>query len=344
MKRGCFMQLRNIYGVDLGTSTVKIYSKKRNTITKEKNMIAVRNHEDVLAVGNEAYEMYEKAPGNVTVGSPMAFGMIADIGNAEFVLQTLLHRTDRHLGRNPMLYFAVPTDMTEIETRAYYAIASAGELRKSKVFLVEKPIADALALGIPLSRTRGSMIVNFGAETTEISVLADARVIISKNIPVGGAQLDQSICEQVRKQNSLFIGRRTAGRLKMALASTDNRIQEARRIMGIDSISGLPRKDTVTSHTVSAALEEPLKTIIQEVCSFLTRIPPQIRQNIEREGIYLTGGSTRIPGIEKTFALGTACQIQLSNYYDSCTICGLKELITHEALQKYAFTARKKKK
>lgn len=114
--------------------------------------------------------------------------------------------------------------------------------------------------------------------------------------------------------------------------------------MGIDSISGLPRKDTVTSHTVSAALEEPLKTIIQEVCSFLTRIPPQIRQNIEREGIYLTGGSTRIPGIEKTFALGTACKIQLSNYYDSCTICGLKELITHEALQKYAFTARKKKK
>lgn len=66
------MQLHNVYGVDLGTSTVKIYSQKRDTITKEKNMIAVRNHEDVLAVGNEAYEMFEKAPGNVSVGSPMA--------------------------------------------------------------------------------------------------------------------------------------------------------------------------------------------------------------------------------------------------------------------------------
>lgn len=152
------MQLHNVYGVDLGTSTVKIYSQKRDTITKEKNMIAVRNHEDVLAVGNEAYEMFEKAPGNVSVGSPMAFGMIADIGNVEFVLHTLLHRIDRHLGRNPVLYFAVPTDMSEIETRAYYAIASAGELKKSRVFLVEKPIADALALGIPLSRTRGSML------------------------------------------------------------------------------------------------------------------------------------------------------------------------------------------
>ena len=30
------MQLHNVYGVDLGTSTVKIYSQKRDTITKEK--------------------------------------------------------------------------------------------------------------------------------------------------------------------------------------------------------------------------------------------------------------------------------------------------------------------
>lgn len=344
MKRGCFMHLRNVYGVDLGTSTVKIYSKKRNTITKEKNMIAVRNHEDVLAVGNEAYEMYEKAPSNVTVGSPMAFGMIADIGNAEFVLQTLLHRIDKRLGRNPVLYFAVPTDMSEIETRAYCAIASAGELRKSKIFLVEKPIADALALGIPLNRTRGSMIVNLGSQSTEISVLADARVIISRNFHVGGAQLNQAICEQVRKKNSLLIGQRTARRLKMALASTDNRIREARLIMGIDSVSGLPRKDAVSSQTVNEALREPLRAIMEEVRTFLTRIPPQIRKSIEGEGIHLTGGSTRLPGIEKAFANHTGCAVRLSGYYDSCTICGLKELITHEALQKYAFTARKKKK
>ncbi len=338
------MQLHNVYGVDLGTSTVKIYSQKRDTITKEKNMIAVRNHEDVLAVGNEAYEMFEKAPGNVSVGSPMAFGMIADIGNGEFVLHTLLHRIDRHLGRNPVLYFAVPTDMSEIETRAYYAIASAGELKKSRVFLVEKPIADALALGIPLSRTRGSMIVNIGAQSTEISILADSRVIISRNLPIGGKQFNEAVCEQVRKQNSLLIGTRTARRLKIALASTDGRIREARMIMGMDSISGLPRKDAVTSQTVNEALLPKIRQITAEVSNFLERVPPQIRSNIKAEGIFLAGGSTRIPGIEQFFARQTENRIRLSGYYESCTICGLKELINHETLQKYAFTARKKKK
>ena len=46
------MQIRNVYGIDLGTSTVKIYDLKKDTITKEKNMIAIRNREQVIAVGN----------------------------------------------------------------------------------------------------------------------------------------------------------------------------------------------------------------------------------------------------------------------------------------------------
>ena len=58
------MQIRNVYGIDLGTSTVKIYDLKKDTITKEKNMIAIRNREQVIAVGNYAYEMHERTPSN----------------------------------------------------------------------------------------------------------------------------------------------------------------------------------------------------------------------------------------------------------------------------------------
>ena len=65
------MQIRNVYGIDLGTSTVKIYDLKKDTITKEKNMIAIRNREQVIAVGNYAYEMHERTPSNIEVITPM---------------------------------------------------------------------------------------------------------------------------------------------------------------------------------------------------------------------------------------------------------------------------------
>ena len=169
----------HVYGIDLGSNMIKIYSQNSNEILKEKNMIAIRNKDTVLAVGDVAYEIYEKNPTNVKVSSPMLNGMIANISHLEIMLQLLLDKTERSVGRHPVIYFAVPVDMTEIEKRAYYSIAQTGRLRKSKVLLVERPIADALALGIPIMRTKGSMIVNIGAATTEISVIADSRVIIS---------------------------------------------------------------------------------------------------------------------------------------------------------------------
>ena len=74
------------------------------------------------------------------------------------------------------------------------------------MYLVDKPIADALALGIPINRTKGSMIVNIGAQSTEISVIANARVIFSRIIPVGGKQFNESICNLNRRKNNFQIG------------------------------------------------------------------------------------------------------------------------------------------
>ena len=69
----------HVYGIDLGSNMIKIYSQNSNEILKEKNMIAIRNKDTVLAVGDEAYEIYEKNPTNVKVSSPMLNGMIANI-------------------------------------------------------------------------------------------------------------------------------------------------------------------------------------------------------------------------------------------------------------------------
>ena len=53
------MLFRNNYGVDLGSSSVKVYSFFRNKSYIEKNMVAYRGRR-ILAIGNEAYEMFEK--------------------------------------------------------------------------------------------------------------------------------------------------------------------------------------------------------------------------------------------------------------------------------------------
>lgn len=336
------MLLHNSYGVDLGTSTVKIYNQRRNTITKEKNMIAIKDGKSVLAIGNEAYEMFEKAPENISVECPMAFGRIADVGKLEAVLHIMLRRSGGSFGRRPSIYFAVPADMTEIEKRAYYTMTHKGRLRKCRVYLVDRPIADAIALGIPLNRTRGSLLVNIGAQSTEISVIADARVIISKVVPIGGRQFNEAICENIRKRHNFLVGTKTGKRLKLAMGDLTEPKNEGRKVYGIDTVSGLPRECVVSTRTVHQAVEQSVHNICEEIHLFLERTPPQIHRNILREGIYLTGGSTALPNIEKYLSHELDCPVILSPHYELCTICGLQELITHKALHRWAYSVKQK--
>lgn len=336
---------RNVFGVDLGTSTVKIYSFRKNRLMIEKDFIAIRNGTQVIAVGNDAFEMFEKNPPNVRIDRPMVNGTIADVDEVEMMLQILLRRTDKHVSRKPILYFSVPTNMSEIEKRAYYAICNNPSLQKPHVFLADRPICDALALGIPITRSPGSMILNIGAQVTQMSVIAQGQVIISNSFHIGGQQLNDAIREDIRREKNLLIGTRTARRMKAVLAnlSPGSDGSEARRVFGIDTLSGLLREEVITSGFVSDTVRREIDISGQTIRTFLERIPPQIAPNILEEGIFLTGGTARIPGIAKALENSIGCRINLSSSYELSTVTGLEEIIKHKELKDWAYTIKDRK-
>lgn len=327
------MPLHKAFGVDLGSSLVKIYSQSRDTIITEKNMIAIRNRDQILAVGNEAYEIFEKNPSNVSVISPVLGGKIADIDHTEMVLKALLEKADVQSWLGCSLYLAIPSDLSEIDKRAYCTIGNSN--RKNKIYMVDKTIADGIAMGIPLLHTKGTMIVNIGAQSTEISVIELGKVVVSKLLEIGGKQLNDGIVNEVRKSYNLHIGNRTARRLKFALAYLKEDPMEARKIIGIDSLSGLPREQVVTSDLIYETIKEPIRNICSEILFFLERIPPQIRNSIEDQGIFVAGGTSRIPGMEWFLKQETGKKIRLSDYYEFCTVQGLKEIMGNRTLQKW---------
>ena len=328
--------MANNFGIDLGTSEVKIYSQKSGKTVIEKNMVAIRNRDQLLAVGNEAFEMYEKNPPSIEVGGTVREGALYDIDKAEALIHLLLEKTEPHIGMSPGLYFSAPSTRSDLEERAYYALSRAGDLRSPRVFLVDRPICDAIALGIPLTRTEGSMIVNIGAQNTDISVIANEQVIITKSIAIGGQQMNEAICDLIRRRLNILVGHRTARRLKAVMTHFGTEKKEARRVIGLDTLSGLPREAVIPSTLINEAVGELMSSLAREIREFLVRTPPQIGRSIYAEGLYLTGGTTRIPEIEGFFRKATGCQVNLSSYYDLCTIRGLEELITHKPLHKWA--------
>ena len=136
------MLFRKKCGIDLGSDTIKIADKKNKKLVCEKNMIAVRDKTYVIAVGQRAYEMYEKTPLCVTADSPMVDGAIADGGNLGFILARLLKRFSSVFTKRPDILVTVPMELSEIEMRAFYKVLTGLKVRR--IALVEKGVADAV--------------------------------------------------------------------------------------------------------------------------------------------------------------------------------------------------------
>ena len=336
------MLFEKTYGIDLGSSSVKVYSLFKNKSYIEKNMIASRGHK-IIAVGNEAYEMFEKSPAEVSVCSPMSFGMIANLDLQEIVLYSMIRRIDHILGVGSVMFFTVPLDMTAVEKRAYFNVANGYWLRKNRVYMVESPIADALAMGVDLDDPTGNMVVNMGAQSTEMSIITGGRIIISKKIPIGGRQMNESICTEIRKRYNLQLGTRTAKRLKMVMGRLSDQRKGVRKVVGIDCISGLPREEVISSYVVNDGIMNCVNEIASEMKTFLERIPPQISYHIAKQGIYITGGSTRLPYLDKYLASYTGFTFNMSDLYEKSAVSGLEKIIKNKELRKWAMPVKQRK-
>ena len=210
------MLFEKTYGIDLGSSSVKVYSFSETNLYRE-NMIASKGHTSQLQWEMKHTICLRNTPTDITVTSPMTFGMIANLELQEIVLYSMIRKIDHILGFGATMYFTVPLDMTAVEKRAYFHVANGHWLKKNRVFMVEAPIADAIAMGVNLKDPEGNMIVNIGAQSTEVSIITGGKIIISRKIPLGGRQMNESVCSEIRKRYNLQIGTRTAKRLKMVM-------------------------------------------------------------------------------------------------------------------------------
>ena len=144
--------------------------------------------------------------------------------------------------------------MSSIEKRAYYYVANGHWLRQNRVHIVESPIAEALALDISPENNAGTMIVNIGSESTSFSIIADGRIIISRKLMTGGKQMTEAISAEIRKVFHLNIGPVTGDMLKNEMGDLLSESEDTRKVIGIDSISGLPREEIIPAKTYRPAV------------------------------------------------------------------------------------------
>ena len=314
----------NIYGLDLGTYEIKVYDERKDEIWKEKSVIATKNQTEIFAVGDEAYAMYEKAPQNIEVLFPMQGGVIARFCDMQNLLENLL-RKRQFFGSEYVI--AIPTDITEVEKRAFYDLVYHSSARAKSVSVVERGIADAIGCKIDVYQTGGVMILNMGGGTMELSVLAYGGIVMNRLLKFGGEQFDQEIINLVRRNRDFLIGRKTAEQLRRTFGIFSEDTKSKMQIAGRNLILGLPQRTDISIGLVRAALKEQMDDCVDAIQTMIQRIPPDVLRELKKNGIYLTGGMANLRGIAEYLEESVGVRVSTVDYPELCSMNGLREII-----------------
>lgn len=332
----------NVYGIDLGTCNMKIYCKASNQILNEKNTIALVNKNEIYAYGDAAYAMYEKAPERIQVTFPVVGGVIADFDNLQNMIQIYLEKNVKGKLRGSEFIVAVPTDITEVEKRSFSDMFYKSKLKPKSVLLCDKPIADAVGLGLDVNQPTGVMIVDIGADTTEISVISLGGLVLSELLHSGGNKIDESIITHVKRKYNLVIGQKTAQSMKETLGSGVPGNTDTMIVVGRDVVSGLPIEMEMSGSVVYDAIKDNLNTICNSIKMILEKTPPELAKDIIHSGIYITGGSSQIHDLDQLFRQITGIKINTCEEPEECVVRGLIKIVSDSKFKHLASSMKSK--
>lgn len=335
--------MSNVYGLDLGTGNIKIITKQGDKLLNERNLIAIAGKTQLFSFGDNAYEMYEKAPANIEVSYPMVNGVISDLRNMQLLLKCFLDKISKNGVKGSSYFVAVPKEITEVEKRSFFDVVKTPYIKPKNILMVEKAVADAAGLGLDVVNSKGIMIVNIGADTTEISVVSLGGVILSNLMKIGGKKIDESIRVAIRKYHSLNVGEKTAELLKIELGYALEPEAISAPVYGVNLGKGLPVEVNIDAKFVSEAMQSNLHSICDEIKNTIESTPPELASDIIQDGLYITGGSSNIRKLDQFINRELGFKVNVTTEPSETVVKGLGRIMKEKNLARLAYSLKELK-
>ena len=296
--------------IDLGTANTLIIHNDKVVVDSPSIVAIDKKSEKIIAVGTEASLMQGKTHENIKTIRPLKDGVIADFNASEQMISLLIKSipalNKRFFTPALKMVICIPSGITEVEMRAVRE--SAERVNGKEVYLIHEPMAAAIGIGVDIMQPKGNMIVDIGGGTTEIAVIALSGIVCDKSVKVAGDVFTGDIIYYMRTQHNLYIGERTAEKIKITIGSASDELEsppDDLSVQGRDLLTGKPKETLISYREIAKALDKSIIRIEDSVMETLSQTPPELAADIYNTGIYLAGGGSMLRGLDKRLSKKT---------------------------------------
>lgn len=320
--------------IDLGTANTIIAVKGRGIVLDEPSMVAINEiSEEIVAFGQEAADMIGREGRDITVKAPLIGGVVADYERTKKMLGHFVKKAKTG-GSNISLQavMSMVSDVTHVEQRAM--INAAEEAGIGRIFMMEEGLAAAFGAGVAANDKRASAIVDIGAGTTNIAIVAKGTIVHSASERFGSNEINAVLATHLRRHRGLQVGEETTELLKSSFASAflPEDIAKSLEVRGRDVQTGSPAAVEITTGEVYPIVESIVRRIAQLVKDTLTELRPEVAADIYDRGVVLTGGGALLDGIDQYMRSYVQLAMTVADEPRYATVNGLVKMFDNPKL------------
>jgi len=332
--------MKNVIALDLGSSNTVIFQPTQGIVLYEPSVIAIDSErQSVKEVGTEAKKMIGRASDSTEVVTPVFESEVGDARALTLLLERFLNIiTVKKLSARPKIIMNVPCGADVTTLRKFERVLADCDV--SEYYFVESLILTALGLGLNMSMAP-NFIVDIGGGTTEIGAVSADGILCGISVNMGGMSLDAMIREHIELSFGLKIGRLTAEKVKLTVASLLEGDNVSMIVNGSDASTGRPRAVSITSRDVF----EPVRSFYDKVFEILqlvmAKLSAEVAADIRRNGVYFSGGGSKLVGMPEYFRkmLGMRANVFDDAEVAACQGGGVLAM-DKKLLERYAITRR----
>lgn len=289
----------NDIAIDLGTANTLVYVRGRGVVLNEPSVVAINDKtHQIVAVGREAKTMLGKTPSHIRVVRPLSHGVISDFEVTEELLTYLINKAQNGRVRffGPRVVIGVPTGVTNVQSRAVRDAARNAGAREA--IILEESVAGAIGTKLPIAEAIGTMVLDIGGGTTDISVISLKGVVASQSSHIAGDRFNENIIDFVRSEFKLGIGERTAEDIKITIGAVVPLSESlSRSVRGRDLATGLPREVMLSDAHIREAIVPSLDALLDTIKEVIESTPLELLSDVLERGVTVFGGGALLRGL-----------------------------------------------
>lgn len=336
-----FNMIKNMFNseiaIDLGSEKTVIYVKDQGIKLNEPTMVAEKHllgEKIFIHYGNDAKRIIGKTPKNVIIVSPIKDGAIQDLTASESMLNYFIGQVHEEQGffrPSPNVLITIPSSASEVEKKSVEdALYEAGA---RNVTFLKKGLAAAIGAGVDIEKETPSCIIDLGADTTEISVIASSGIIEARTFKTGGKTIVEAIEKYVLDKYDTEIGVENATMLMKRFATVkkeDIDRDENFTIVKGKSTQNKLKEIRVDQADIYNAMFEPVSKIIEALGKIFKELPAETISDLSDGGVYLCGGVSNIEGLDFLIENYLNLPTRLIKDPELCVIKGAGKLLDEE--------------